>query len=91
MLEYIKNNKLGTFTIALSLTYMFLGLPAQIFKIWQTRSVGDISILMFCLLAAQSLFWVFYGIQKRDWFVVTANTFGTLFSTIIVLEYFWLW
>lgn len=88
MLTYIKNNKLGTATIVLSLSYMFLGLPSQILSIWQSQSVREISLSMFFLLCVQSIFWVLYGLQKKDWFVVTANTFGTLFSAIIVVEYF---
>jgi uncharacterized protein with PQ loop repeat len=85
--RYLRENLLGTATITLSLSYMFLGLPAQIFRIFQTRSVNDISITMFSLLAIQSYFWVAYGIQKKDWFVVTANVFGGLFATIIVFQY----
>lgn len=88
MITYIKNNKLGTATIVLSLSYMFLGLPSQILSIWQSQSVREISLPMFFLLCVQSIFWVLYGLQKKDWFVVTANTFGTLFSAFIVLEYF---
>lgn len=87
-LKYVMSNKLGTVTVALSLTYMFLGLPAQIWKIWEARSVEDISLLMFALLAIQSLAWVLYGKQKHDWFVFTANCFGTLFAAVIVVEYF---
>lgn len=86
---FLKNNKLGTVTIVLSLTFMFLGLPSQIWQIWKTGSVAGISILAFSLLATQSFFWVLYGFQKKDWFVVVANFVGTIFSTIIVFEYFW--
>jgi len=86
--QHLKDNKLGTVTIVLSLSYMFLGLPAQILKISETKSVADISIVMFSLLALQSILWVAYGFQKKDWFVVTANFFGTVFSLIIVVQYF---
>lgn len=88
MIAYIKKNKLGVFTITLSLTYMFLGLPAQILAIWEKRSVANISLLMFALLAAQCASWVAYGIQRKDWFVVTANSIGALFAFVIVIQYF---
>lgn len=88
ILKYIMNNRLGAITVALSLTFMFLGLPSQIIRIWQTHSVKEISITMFFLLTLQSVFWVLYGRQKNDWFVIIANSFGTLFSAIIVIEYF---
>ncbi len=74
--------------MAFSLTFMFLGLPSQIIRIWQTGSVKEISVTMFSLLMLQSVFWVLYGRQKNDWFVIIANSFGTLFSAIIVVEYF---
>lgn len=88
MLNFIKQNKLGTLTIVVCLTYMFLGLPAQIIQTWRTHNIAGISILMFLLLALQSVCWVAYGIQKKDRFVIIANIFGSLFSIIIVLEYF---
>lgn len=88
ILKYIIDNRLGAITVALSLTFMFLGLPSQIVRIWQTHSVKEISVTMFSLLTLQSVFWVLYGRQKNDWFVIIANSFGTLFSAIIVIEYF---
>ena len=87
-INYMKSNRLGTLTVFLSLMFMFLGLPNQILRIWESKSVVEISIIMFGLLAIQSFFWVLYGTQKRDWFVVIANSFGTFFSVIIVIEYF---
>ena len=90
LLEYARNNKLGVATIALALVYMFLGMPAQIWRIWQTRNVTGISVLMFSLLTAQSISWILYGRQKKDWFIVASNVFGALFAGVIVLEWFWL-
>lgn len=43
---------------------------------------------MFALLLVQSIFWMLYGIQKKDGFIVTGNVFGSLFSGTIVLEWF---
>jgi uncharacterized protein with PQ loop repeat len=68
---------------------MCLGLPLQIWRIWQSHSVKEISLPMFALLCLQSIFWVLYGFQKSDWFVVTANIFCALFSAAIVMECFW--
>lgn len=80
-------NKLGIVTLTISLTYMFLGLPSQVIEIWKTQSVKNISILMFLLLIIQSIFWIAYGIQRKDKFIVVANFFGSLFATMIVAEY----
>ncbi len=84
--QYVLKNKLGTFTLALSLTFMFLGLPSQVYTISVTKSVNNISFPMFSLLATQSFFWVLYGVQRKDPFMIIANTFGTLFAGIIVLQ-----
>ena len=86
--QYVKENKLGTLALVLAHTFMFLGLPAQIVKIWETRSVKDISVLTFTLLAVQSIAWVAYGAQRRDWPVIISNSFGMFFSSIIVILYF---
>ena len=42
LLKYAKENKLGVFTLTLSLAYIFIGLPAQIYQIWETRAVQAI-------------------------------------------------
>lgn len=89
MIDHIKNNKLGTVTVILSLAFMSLGLLSQVFEIWTSRSVAGVSVFAFMLLAVQSFFWVLYGAQKRDWFIITPNILGTLFAATIVAEYFW--
>ena len=47
LVKYVSGNKLGTFTLALSLTYIFIGLPSQIYIIWETGSVRGISSNVF--------------------------------------------
>ncbi len=88
MLNYVKENKLGVITVVLSVTFMLLGLPAQIWQIWNTKSVAGISVFSFALLATQCSFWIAYGIQKKDKNVMIPNLFGAIFSTVIVVEYF---
>lgn len=90
MLNHLKNNKLGTIALFLCLSFILLGLPAQIWKIWQSQSAAGISLLTFALLTIQSFFWVLYGWQKKDWFIIIPNTLGTILAGVIVAEYFWL-
>lgn len=85
--DYIKNNKLGTLTVFFSLSLMFIGLPAQIWRVWQQQSAKEISVVMFGLSANQSIFWMLYGRQKKDWFLITANFFNALFCATIVAEW----
>ncbi len=88
IIDYAKNNKLGSLTMALALALMLYGLPSQILTIWEAKSAKEISLAMFGLGATQCFFWVLYGIQKRDWFIITPNSFGALFMGVIVVEYF---
>lgn len=56
----------------------------QIHKALKTRSVKDVSpITLFQLLAGVSL-WVAYGIYRKDFIIIIANTV-TLISLIILL------
>ena len=86
--NYVKKNKLGFTATIISLVFMSFGLLAQIWKIWRTHDIGGISPLMFSLLAIQSLFWMAYGKQRRDLFIIVPNLFGSFFATIVVVEYF---
>lgn len=88
LFDSIKNNKLSSTTLALSLLFTFLGLPSQILRILQTQSVQDISLPLFVLLDIQSVFWIMHGVRRRDWAVAIANSSVVLFSTIIVILYF---
>ena len=85
LLKYAKENKLGVFTLTLSLAYIFIGLPAQIYQIWETRAVQAISLPMFLLLALQSSSWVAYGVQRKDWPMIIANTFAVIIVTLCFL------
>ena len=90
ILRYIRENRLGATTLFLSLSFTFLGLPAQIYKIFITQSAKDVSPFTFFLLALQSFFWVLYGAmrEKKDWVIIIPNAFVVLFAVIILLEYF---
>jgi len=84
----ISENRLGTATLVVSLAYMLIGLPAQIHQIWVTQSVRDVSLLMFLLLATQCIFWVMYGVQRKDWVMWVTNSICLIFSLILLTEYF---
>jgi uncharacterized protein with PQ loop repeat len=88
MKNKVVNNKLGIITLALSLTYIFLGLPSQIAQIWQTHSIKNVSILLFIFLGVQCFFWVLYGIQRKDKILIITNSFLTCFAFIVVIEWF---
>ena len=45
----------------------------QLQKCWQTGHTGDLSLLMFCVLAGGISLWVVYGFLKSDWVIILAN------------------
>jgi MtN3 and saliva related transmembrane protein len=51
----------------------------QLKKCWQTGHAGDLSLLMFLILAAGVALWVLYGILKSDPVIVIANASSLAF------------
>ncbi|MBI2121559.1 MAG: hypothetical protein HYT98_00400 [Candidatus Sungbacteria bacterium] len=88
LIKYVRNEPLGTITVTCSLLFVFLGMPTQIWTIFQTENVGGISPGMFTLLGLQSFLWVLYGRKKRDWIIIVPNFFIAVFAAIIVFQYF---
>jgi MtN3 and saliva related transmembrane protein len=64
MIEY-----LGYFAGSLT---VFSFLP-QVYRSWQTRRTGDLSMSMFALLITASSLWMIYGALNRDWPVILTN------------------
>ena len=64
MIEYL-GYFAGTLTV-------FSFLP-QVYRSWQTRRTGDLSMSMFALLITASSLWMLYGVLNRDWPVVLTN------------------
>ena len=64
MIEYL-GYFAGTLTV--------LSFLPQVYRSWQTRRTGDLSMGMFTLLIAASTLWMVYGVLNRDWPVVLTN------------------
>lgn len=45
----------------------------QVYRSWQTRRTGDLSMSMFALLITASSLWMVYGAFNRDWPVILTN------------------
>lgn len=45
----------------------------QVYRSWQTRRTGDLSMSMFALLITASSLWMVYGALNRDWPVILTN------------------
>ncbi|MGB8194419.1 MAG: SemiSWEET family transporter [Chitinophagaceae bacterium] len=58
----------------------------QVYKAWQTKSVGDLSTWMMLIVLTSVLVWLVYGIYLNLLPVIIANS--TILALIIVLFYF---
>lgn len=57
----------------------------QTVKVWQTKSVEDISALTFSIVLMATILWMTYGWIKQDWPLVAVNIimFGTQGSILL--------
>lgn len=46
----------------------------QLRKCWRTGETGDLSLRMLLLLAAGLALWLVYGLLRRDWVIIIANS-----------------
>ena len=56
----------------------------QVYKAWETKSVGDLSIWMLLILLGNVSTWLFYGIVKEDFAIIVANSI-ILFLSLLLL------
>ena len=58
----------------------------QVYKAWQTKSTGDLSVWMILILIANVSTWLTYGIIKNDFAIILANSI--ILSLSFLLMYF---
>ena len=58
----------------------------QIWKVWKTKKVKDISLLTFSVLTFGVALWVLYGVLKNDLPIIVTNSISL--SLNIVMVYF---
>ena len=51
----------------------------QLKKCWDTGEAGDLSLKMFLILAAGIAAWVVYGVMRKDWVIIAANSVSLCF------------
>jgi len=56
----------------------------QVIKIWQTKSVKDISVLMYLIFVIGVSLWIIYGLIHNAWPIIISNCV-TLLLTIVIL------
>ncbi len=58
----------------------------QVYKVWKTKSVGDLSLAMMMIVFTSTLIWLIYGIALMLWPVILAN--GIICAMSLLLIYF---
>lgn len=58
----------------------------QVYKVWKTKSVEDLSLAMMLIVTCSTLIWLTYGIALMLWPVILAN--GIIFCLSLLLIYF---
>jgi len=56
----------------------------QVYKVWKTKSVGDLSMAMMLIVFTSTLVWLIYGISLQLWPVILCNSFICLLSLVLV-------
>jgi MtN3 and saliva related transmembrane protein len=56
----------------------------QVYKAWQTKSVGDLSKWMVLIVIASAAIWLVYGIAIESGPVMVANTVVLIFALILM-------
>ena len=76
---------------AVAATLTSFGFVPQIVKMWQTKSVRDVSPITLLQMVGGVSLWIVYGVHIDNWVVIIANlvSFSTLAIAIaIYLHYF---
>ncbi|MBK5209676.1 MAG: SemiSWEET transporter [Flavobacteriaceae bacterium] len=56
----------------------------QIKKAWHTKTVKDISPVMFGMLMFGVFLWIIYGIIKRDIAIIITNSFSLILNSVML-------
>lgn len=57
----------------------------QVWRVWRTRSVADISLAMYFVFVGGVALWIVYGIQQNSWPVIVANVATLLLSGAVLV------
>ena len=70
------------FSAALLTTIAFL---PQLYKTWQTKSAGDVSLVMLILFITGLICWIIYGIKIHSIPILVANIITFIFNFLILI------
>ncbi len=56
----------------------------QVYKTWQSKSAGDLSMGMMLIVFSSTIIWLVYGISLMLWPVILANGFICFLSALLI-------
>jgi len=62
-----------------SITFM-----PQVYKAWQSKSVGDLSLAMMVIVFTSTLVWLVYGVNLNLWPVIICNGIIAVLSLMLI-------
>ena len=83
------NNIIGSIATIASLTVVFIGLPAQIFKNYKMKNTEGLADSLVYAACFTYTLWSLYGWTKPDLFIIIAQTPGTILAFILLFQVFY--
>lgn len=62
-----------------SLTFM-----PQVYQTWNSKSVGDLNLMMLLIVFSSTIIWLVYGIGRMLWPVIICNAIICLLSVVLI-------
>jgi len=56
----------------------------QVYKVWETKSVNDLSLVMIFIVFASTLVWLVYAFALMLWPVIIANSIVCILSMFLI-------
>ena len=56
----------------------------QVYKVWKTKSVGDLSLTMMLIVLLSTLVWLTYAFALMLWPVIIANSIVCVLSILLI-------
>lgn len=56
----------------------------QVFRVWKTRSAGDLSMAMLLIVFSSTLIWIVYGVGIHSWPVILCNSIIAVLSLLLI-------
>lgn len=56
----------------------------QVYKTWKSKSAGDLSMLMMCIVFTSTVVWLIYGIGLMLWPVIICNSVICALSLLLI-------